>query len=190
MGQKITIDSSTLMNKILELIEAQKLFNLPNNKLDIIIHPNSLVHAIVKKKNGLITFIYHDTSMIIPLANAIFDGKLNIKEFYKIDKKNDKLENLVFKKVDKKIFPVIFLKNRVNEYPSTSIIINAANEILVELFLNKKIPFLSISKTIMKILNDRNYKKYAIRKPKNIHEITNIDKWARENIKKILNLND
>ena len=190
MGQKITIDSSTLMNKILELIEAQKLFNLPNNKLDIIIHPNSLVHAIVKKKNGLITFIYHDTSMIIPLANAIFDGKLNIKEFYKIDKKNDKLKNLVFKKVDKKIFPVIFLKNRVNEYPSTSIIINGANEILVELFLNKKIPFLSISKTIMKILNDRNYKKYAIRNPKNIHEITNIDKWARENIKKILNLYD
>ena len=190
MGQKITIDSSTLMNKILELIEAQKLFNLPNNKLDIIIHPNSLVHAIVKKKNGLITFIYHDTSMIIPLANAIFDGKLNIKEFYKTDKKNDKLENLVFKKVDKKIFPVIILKNRLNEYPSTSIIINAANEILVELFLNKKIPFLSISKTILKILNDRNYKKYAIRKPKNIHEITNIDKWARENTKKILNLND
>ena len=190
MGQKITIDSSTLMNKILELIEAQKLFNIPNNKLEIIIHPNSLVHAIVKKKNGLITFIYHDTSMIIPLANAIFDGKLDIKEFYEIDRKNDQLENLVFKKVDKKIFPVIFLKNRVNEYPSTSIIINAANEILVELFLNKKIPFLSISKTIMKILNDRNYKKYAIRKPKNIHEITNIDKWARENIKKILNLDD
>ena len=190
MGQKITIDSSTLMNKILELIEAQKLFDLPNEKLDIIIHPNSLVHAIVKKKNGLITFIYHDTSMIIPLANAIFDGKLNIKEFYKTDKKNDKLENLVFKKVDKKIFPVIILKNRLNEYPSTSIIINAANEILVELFLNKKIPFLSISKTILKILNDRNYKKYAIRKPKNIHEITNIDKWARENIKKILNQND
>ena len=190
MGQKITIDSSTLMNKILELIEAQKLFNIPNNKLEIIIHPNSLVHAIVKKKNGLITFIYHDTSMIIPLANAIFDGKLDIKEFYEIDRKNDQLENLVFKKVDKKIFPVIFLKNRVNEYPSTSIIINAANEILVELFLNKKIPFLSISKTIMKILNDRNYKKYAIRKPKNIHEITNIDKWARENIKKILNLHD
>ena len=87
MGQKITIDSSTLMNKILELIEAQKLFDIPNDKLDIIIHPNSLVHAIVKKKNGLTTFIYHDTSMIIPLANAIFDGKLNIKEFYKTDKK-------------------------------------------------------------------------------------------------------
>ena len=190
MGKKITIDSSTLMNKILELIEAQKLFNIPINKLDILIHPNSLVHAIIRKKNGLTVFIYHETSMIIPLANAIFDGKLNIKEFFKTNKKKDKLENLVFNKVDKKIFPVFNLKNRANEYPSTSIIINAANEILVELFLKKKIPFLSISKTILKILNDRNYKKYAIRKPKNIHEITSIDKWTRENIKKKLNLND
>ena len=178
------------LNKILELIEAQKLFNIPNNKLDILIHPNSLVHAIIKKKNGLSLFMYHDTSMIIPLANAMFDEKLNIKEFYKNDKNKDKLENLIFSKVDKNIFPVINLKDRANEYPSTSIIINAANEILVELFLKKKIPFLSISKTILKILNDRNYKKYAIRNPKNIHEITNIDKWTRENIKKKLNLND
>ena len=122
--------------------------------------------------------------MIIPLANAIFDGKLNIKEFYKTNKKKDKLENLVFNKVDKKIFPVFNLKNRANEYPSTSIIINAANEILVELFLKKKIPFLSISKTILKILNDRNYKKYAIRKPKNINHIIEIDNWARETAKK------
>ena len=190
MGKKISIDSSTLMNKILELIEAQKLFDLPNNKLDILIHPNSLVHAIIKKKNGLSLFMYHDTSMIIPLANAMFDEKLNIKEFYKNDKNKDKLENLIFSKVDKNIFPVINLKDRANEYPSTSIIINAANEILVELFLKKKIPFLGISKTILKILNDRNYKKYAIRKPKNIHEITKIDTWTREIIKKKLRIND
>ena len=52
-GKKITIDSSTLINKILELIEAQKLFNLPNNKVDILIHPQSLVHAIIDFKNGL-----------------------------------------------------------------------------------------------------------------------------------------
>ena len=75
MGKKITIDLSTLMNKLFELIEAQKLFNIPFNKLDILIHPNSLVHAIVELKNGLIEFIYHDTIMIIPLANAIFEKR-------------------------------------------------------------------------------------------------------------------
>ena len=91
MGKKITIDSSTLMNKTFEVIEAQKIFNLPLNFIDILIHPNSLVHAILELKNGLKKFIYHDTSMIIPLANAIFDGQLIIDDFYK-DKKNWKLK--------------------------------------------------------------------------------------------------
>mgnify|MGYP003683476257 CR=1 FL=1 len=190
MGKKITIDSSTLMNKMLELIEAQKLFNIPANKIDILIHPNSLVHAIIKLKNGLTKFIYHETTMIIPLANALFDEDLNIEKFY--NKKFNKgiIENLTFQKVNRKTFPIIDLKNRLNESPSTPIIINAANEILVDQFLQKKIPFLSISKTILSILNDRNYKKYAIRDPKNIKEIIKVDKWARENIIKKFKLHD
>ena len=181
MGKKVTIDSSTLMNKILELIEAQKLFNIPNKKLDILIHPNSLVHAIIELKNGLTKFIYHQTSMIIPLANAIFDGNLNIEDFYKIKKKADKniIENLIFKKVDHKIFPIIKLKDRANEHPSTSIIINASNEILVDHFLRKKIQFSYIFKIIMDILNDKNYKKYAIKQPKSLIQINKIDNWAR-----------
>ena len=175
MGKKISIDSSTLMNKMLELIEAQKLFNIHSNKLDILIHPNSLIHAIVQFKNGLTKILYHETSMIIPLSNAIFGDKLDIEKIYKVDKKKI-IDNLIFKKVNKKIFPVYKLKNRINEYPSTSIIINAANEILVDQFLQKKLAFISISKTIMKILNDRNYRKYAIRNPKNISEIIKIEK--------------
>ncbi len=188
MGKKISVDSSTLLNKILEIIEAQKLFNIPKDKIDIIIHPNSLVHAIVELKNGFSMFIYHQTSMIIPIANAIFDGKLDIQKFYKIKKKKNTFENLIFKKVDKKVFPIIKIINRVNEYPSTPIIVNASNEILVDQFLQKKIHFLSISKIIMNNLNDRNYKKYAIKKPKNINQIKNIDAWAKKlTIQKIIN---
>jgi 1-deoxy-D-xylulose-5-phosphate reductoisomerase len=180
MGKKITIDSSTLMNKIFEIAEAQKLFNLNNEILDIVIHPNSLVHAIIEFKNGIKTFIYHDTSMIIPLANAIFDGDLDIKNFHSKKFKNKKdIENLIFKKVDQIKFPAIKLKNKINEYPSSSIIINASNEVLVDQFLRKKIPYLSIIKFIMTILKDRNYLKYAIRKPVNIKIINVIDKWAR-----------
>ena len=181
MGKKISVDSSTLMNKILELIEAQKLFNIPNNKLDILIHPDSLVHAIIKLKNGLTNFIYHETSMIIPLANAIFEKNLEIKDFYKLKKKPSikPIENLTFENINKTTFPIIKLKDRLNEHPSTSIIINASNEILVEQFLAKKIHFLSINKIIMTILNNRNYKKYAIRNPKNINQIKEIDEWAR-----------
>jgi 1-deoxy-D-xylulose-5-phosphate reductoisomerase len=178
MGKKISIDSSTLMNKMLELIEAQKLFNIPYHKLDILIHPDSLVHAIVDFKNGLKKFIYHETSMIIPIANAIFDGDLNIENFYR-RKKNNKIKNLFFQKVDPKIFPVIKLKDKVNEYPSTPIIINASNEILVDQFIKKKIPFLSIQKIILAILDDKNYKKYAIKTTKNISQINKIDLWAK-----------
>jgi len=183
MGKKISIDSSTLMNKMLELVEAQKLFNLSSKKIDILIHPESLVHAIIELKNGLKKFIYHDTSMIIPIANAIFEKNLNIDKIFKIKKKKvKKIENLSFENVNNKIFPVIKLKTKINQFSSSAIIFNAANEILVDQFLQKKLPFLSISKTIMRIQSDSNYKKYAIKKPKNIKEIIKIDEWARKTI--------
>ena len=98
MGKKISIDSSTLMNKIFEVIEAQKLFSIPENKIDILIHPNSLVHAILELKNGLKKFIYHETSMKIPLANAIFEDEINISEFFK-NKKIFGIENLIFQDI-------------------------------------------------------------------------------------------
>ena len=182
MGKKISVDSSTLMNKMFELVEAQKLFNLPKNKIDILIHPNSLVHAIVEFKNGLTQFLYHETSMIIPIANAIYDGNLNIAEYLKkesVSFEKNKIENLVFKKVDKKIFPSISLKSKINQYPSSPIIINAANEVLVDNFLRQKIPFLRIFEIIKTIMNDRNYKKYAVKKPIKIYQIKLIDSWAR-----------
>ena len=136
------------------------------------------MHAIIEFKNGLIKFLYHETSMIIPLANAIFEGNLEIENFYR--KKKNKFENLIFQKVDKNLFPAIKLKSRVNEHPSTPIIINAANEVSVDQFINKKLPFLKINKIIMGVLNDKNYKKYAIRNPRTIYQIIKIDQWARE----------
>ena len=189
MGKKISIDSSTLMNKILELIEAQKLFNIPSDKIEILIHPESLVHAIIKLKNGLTKFIYHETSMVIPLANAIFEEKLNISDFYKIKNFNDNkkiIKNLSFEKVNNTTFPVIKIIKKINEFPSTAIIINAANEVLVEQFLKKKIPFLAINKIILSFLKNRNYRKYAIRTSKNIDQIINIDSWARHETLKII----
>ena len=188
MGKKISIDSATMMNKIFEVIEAQKLFNLPPNKIEILIHPNSLVHAILELKNGIKKFISHETSMKIPIANAIFDGKLDIEDFDIKNKKNID-ENLIFKQVNKKKFPAIKLKEIMSKHPSTPIIVNAANEVLVEQFLRKKLGFLDIYKTIMVILKDSNFKKYAIKVPKTISQIKLIDKWARITTKKRLKKN-
>ena len=171
---------ATLMNKILELVETQKLFKIPYYKLDILIHPNSLVHAIVQFNNGLYKFIYHENSMIIPIANAIFEKDFNIDILYKTRMKKKFENNLIFTSVNHKIFPTIKLKKIVNELPSTPIIVNACNEILVEQFLTKKIAFYDIFKFIMSVLKDKNYKKYAIRKPKNINQILTINNWAKK----------
>ncbi len=190
MGKKISVDSATLMNKILELIEAQKIFNIPKNKIDILIHPESLVHAIIRFKNGLTKFIYHETSMIIPIANAIFNDNFVLDELNKKKTQNTKnryIKNLNFKRVDPKIFPIIKIKNRLNEYPATPIIINTCNEILVDQFLGKKIAFLSIPKIILSILNDSNYKKYAIKEPKNLNQILKVYKWTKTATLKKLN---
>ena len=97
-GKKITIDFFNFNEQNFKFIEAQKLFNIDHKKLDIIIHPESLVHAIIKFKNGMTKFIYHETSMIVPLTNAIFGDNFNIKIFLNKKKQNEKLENLTFVK--------------------------------------------------------------------------------------------
>ena len=106
MGKKISIDSSTLMNKVLEVIEAQKIFNIAPKKISILIHPESLIHALIELKNGLTYFVYHETSMTVPLATAIFGNNIEIKDFLKMNKlKFEKnLKNLTFRSVDPKLF--------------------------------------------------------------------------------------
>ena len=176
------------MNKILELIEAQKLFNIPIKKLDVLLHPDSLVHAVVQFKNGFTKLIFHETSMIIPLANAIFDNNLDINSFSDNKKKLqcDSQKNIIFRKLDNKIFPIIKIKEKLMEYPSTPIIINSANEILVDQFLKKNIPFLAISEIIMNIMRDKNYRKYAIEKPLDLKKIFLIDKWTKDRTLQII----
>ncbi len=191
MGKKISIDSATMMNKILEVIEAQKIFSINQKIIEIVIHPQSLVHAIVEFKNGLYKFLYHDTTMIIPLANAILEKNFDVRNVLKpkmMNRKNFSLKNLNFYKVETKRYPVIKLKKRLNEYNSTSIIINAVNEILVDQYLQKKIDFTSFYNYFLKVLNDRNYKKYAIKIPKNISQILEIDQWSKKVISKHLKL--
>ena len=111
------------------------------------------------------------------LILKIFTKKNNLQ-------KNKLSINLAFTKVDKSIFPIIKLKDRINELPSTPIIINAANEVLVAHFLKRKMPFLNIYKHIFDIMNDSNYRKYAVKKPVNLKQILNIDNWAKSKIKK------
>jgi len=178
MGKKISIDSANLMNKVFELIEAYKFFKFDKRKYKIMIHPQSYVHSIIRFKNGLIKMILYDTDMKIPISNTLYGEKNSLFNKSKIETKI--LNKLSFKEVDKKKFPSIKLINKfLKSGYSTPIIVNASNEILVDLFLKGKIGFLDIVKTINRIFKDKDFKKYAKKKPKSVGDIKITDNWAR-----------
>ena len=178
MGKKISIDSANLMNKVFELIEAYKFFNYDKKKYTIMIHPQSYVHSIIRFKNGLTKMILYNADMRIPISNTLYGVKN--KFFYNSKISTKTLNKLSFQKVDRKKFPSIMLVDKfLNSDYSTPIIVNASNEILVSLFLKGKIGFLDIVDTVNQVIKDKDYKKYAKRKPKSVKDITIIDNWAR-----------
>ena len=158
MGKKISIDSANLMNKILEIIEASLIFNLPINKFKIIIHPQSLIHAIIEFRNGLSSMLYHNNDMKIPLANSLYDN------LYINNERSDKFsfkKKISFYNPNIKKFPsikILRLNNALNE--TGYILINVLNEILVHRFLNNKILFTDIVYKLLTILNSKSIKNY------------------------------
>ena len=177
MGKKITIDSSTMMNKIFEIIEAKKIFNYEYNKLSIITHPKSYVHAIVQFKNGLTKMLIHDTTMIIPIFNTLYP---NYEKHITPKKLNfDLMNNLDFKNIDPKKFPVIKILDFLPKKDSLfETILVAANDELVNLFLQKKINFSDISTNLLKIVKIREFDKFKKIRPKNVGEINKLSKYV------------
>ena len=178
MGKKISIDSANLMNKVFEVVEACKIFKFNQKKYKIMIHPQSYVHSIIRFKNGLIKMILYNTDMKIPISNTLYGRKNHVLNVKKIDARI--LSKLSFQNVNTKRFPSIKLINKcLNLGFLAPTIVNASNEVLVSLFLTKKIGFLKIVKTINKIFRDKDFKKHAKRKPESIKDIQITDNWAR-----------
>jgi 1-deoxy-D-xylulose-5-phosphate reductoisomerase len=186
MGKKISVDSATLMNKVLEITEALKLFPFILNQYEIIIHPDSLIHAIVQFKNGTSIFLYHYPDMKIPIGNALFKDFSYKNFFNKKNKSYNKIQNLNFSMVDKKKFPAVDLIPKMNSKKSSAIIINAANEIFVDEFLNNNIKFNAIVPYLQLVLRDKNYIKSSNMTPNSISNIYMIDNWARKTAYKII----
>jgi len=186
MGKKISIDSATMMNKVFEIIEAKKIFNLKYNKLDILIHPSSYIHAITKFNDGMIKIIAHDTNMKIPIFNSLYE---NPKKRIKTETLNlKKLNFLDFKKVDMDKFPSIkIIKKLKNKDSLLETIIVLANDELVKLFLLKKINFNDIINTLLKLINMNKFKKYSQKNPGNINTIFFLNNYIRKTINKIIN---
>ena len=152
MGQKITIDSSTLMNKALEIIEAKYLFNEDPDKIEAIIHPEGLIHSLVEFCDGTILASMALPDMKIPISYGLGFPDIIENGLNKINLQ--KLKNLSFQPIDPRKFPSIdFAYFALKHDKGMPIILNAANEVAVDLFLKNKISFLNIFKLISSSLD-------------------------------------
>jgi 1-deoxy-D-xylulose-5-phosphate reductoisomerase len=174
MGAKITIDSATLMNKGLEIIEAFWLYQLAINQIEVVIHPQSVVHSMVEFIDGSIKAQLGVPDMRIPIQFA-----LSYPERFLLTRKNlflSDLKNLTFEKPDFKKFPCPQIAiDALSEGGTTPIAMNVANEVAVEKFLTKKISFVDIPKLIEKTIEAHPFSKEY-----NLKEMLELEKWARE----------
>ncbi len=182
MGKKITVDSSTMMNKVFEVIEAKNIFDINFDKLDIIVHPQSYIHSIINFNDGMTNFVAHDTTMEIPIFNSLYKNK----SYYKKNSnfKISRLNELKFKKINKKKFPLLNILNKIPQKISLyETVIVSANDELVRLYLKKKLTYNEISKKLLKLISLKEFIKLKKRSPKNVFEIIKLDKYVRLKIR-------
>ena len=151
MGYKNSIDSATLVNKCLELIEAHYLFDIPFNKMKILIHPEALVHSIVEFDNYVTQFNLFQNDMSIPILNFLCQSKIK----YKFNDKRyfiNSYANLNFKDVKEDIFPIYKFFNNINKQkPENLIKFNIGNELAVNLYKDNMIKYTDIYRIIKKV---------------------------------------
>ncbi len=173
MGAKITIDSATMVNKGLEVIEAHWLFGIPYEQIEVLIHPESIIHSMVQYVDKSVIAQLSNPDMKLPIQYALTYPErinLNIKELDFLS-----CAKLTFKKPCYNRFPALKLAYQSGIAGGiTPTIFNAANEAAVIAFLNEKIPFLAIEEVISRVLD----KHQKISSP-DLEEIINADKWAR-----------
>ncbi len=184
MGSKISIDSSTMMNKVFEVIETQKIFNLPKNKISILLHEDSYLHAIVKFQNGITKLLIHDTNMEIPIFNTLYNDVNKSLRTKNLD--FTKLNNLSLKFLNQSRFPIIKIIKKISNRDSLfETVIVACNDELVNLFLNKKINYIQLQKNLVKLLCSNKFSKYKLKKAKNVKEIEDLNRYVRLKVRNL-----
>ena len=183
MGKKISVDSATMINKIYEVIEAKNIFKIPYNKIEILLHPKSYVHALIKFNNGLTKIVVHETTMKVPIFNTIYLDEVN-----KLKTKNLNLEilnKLDFQKINVKRYPMVKLLDLLpNKNSLFETVVVSANDSLVQLFLNKKIKFTNIQKQLFFIIKSKEFQKYKNLYPRNTNDILKLNNYVRLKIYK------
>ena len=181
MGKKISIDSATMMNKVFEVIEAKKIFDFEYEQIGILVHPKSYVHALVKFSNGLTKILIHDTNMTVPIFNSFYSRFEKPLKSKNLDL--NIINNLDFKKIDPKRFPIVKILNDLPRKESLfETVIVSVNDKLVNMFLENKIKFNDISKYLLKIVKSNEYMKYRLIRPKNVKEILELNNYVSSKI--------
>jgi 1-deoxy-D-xylulose-5-phosphate reductoisomerase len=183
MGNKITIDSSTLMNKGLEVIEARWFFDLPPERIDVVVHPQSIVHSMVEYIDGSVIAQLGIPDMSIPISFILgYPERLPLDYLPSLDLV--KAGRLDFVEPDFERFPCLGLAYRaLREGGSAAAVVNAANEVVVDAFLGGAIGYLDIPKTIAAVLD-----RHAVQKRPGLQELLRIDAWARSEARALCGL--
>jgi len=181
MGKKITVDSATLMNKGLELLEARWLFNLAPEQLDILVHPQSLVHSLVELKDGALLAQLSPTDMKIPIQYALTAPYRQEAGWPSLDL--SQIQRLEFYEVDTSKFPLINLARRaLEEELSFAVALNGANEEVVQAFLREKIRFIDLAPLIFEVMEH-----HSPRPISSLEEIFEVDHQTRELTQRLIN---
>ncbi len=179
MGYKNSIDSATLVNKCLELIEAHYLFDIPFKKMDILVHPEAIVHSAIEYKNYITHLNLFKNDMKIPILNFLLSSKYK-NNLIKKNKYLLNFNNLNFHKVKNDIFPIYKFFNKIDkEIPQNLIKFNVGNEFAVNLFKNNKINYTDIYKIIKKVTSLNLYSSVN-----NINDIINYHEEIEKNLSK------
>ena len=175
MGAKISVDSATMMNKALEIIEARWLFDLPGDKIDVLIHPQSVVHSLVEYRDGSHIAQLGTTDMRIPIAYALAYPDRIETQVSPLDL-SDIEGGLTFFPPDESRFPALALAQRALQDGGTMpAVLSAANERAVELFLNRSIPFAFIESLVSAVME-----RHTVVKNPDLETVFKADRWARE----------
>ncbi len=173
MGKKVTLDSATLMNKGLEVLEAHHLFGQPLNRIAVVIHPQSIVHSMVEMRDGSVLAQLSRPDMCLPIQYALNYPDRSDLSFGEID--FYRLGELSFREPDREKFPALDLAYRAGETGGTMpAVLSAANEVAGEAFLEGKISFLKIMRLVKKVMEEHEVEPAA-----DLKEITRADNWAR-----------
>ena len=181
MGKKITIDSATMMNKALEIIEAKWLFDVPVEKIETLVHPESIVHSMVEFVDGSVIAQMSQPDMCLPIQYALtFPHRVKgITKHLKLEE----IGRLTFEKPDMEVFRALKIGYQVAKTGGTAAaVFNAANEAAVEEFLAGSIKFVNIVELIERCLDKHNVKMNAT-----LEELLSADNWARNEVKECLN---